>query len=143
MQLADFGTCAKMDEKGRVRTKGVIGTPDYIPPEILETQDGGGTYGAEADWWSAGIVLFELLLGDTPFFSDSLTGTFNLIQGHNPDTMEFPDDIEWSDDVKACIRKFLSPKSERLGAGPKGIAGIQEHPFFKSLDFSKLQCVAN
>lgn len=58
-----------------------IGTPDYMAPEVLTVINGDGktTYGPECDWWSVGIVAFEMLYGKTPFTEGTSTKTFNNI----------------------------------------------------------------
>lgn len=43
-----------------------VGTPDYISPEVLQSQGGDGIYGRECDWWSVGVFIYELLVGESP-----------------------------------------------------------------------------
>ncbi|KNC70698.1 hypothetical protein SARC_16770, partial [Sphaeroforma arctica JP610] len=49
-----------------------VGTPDYVSPEVLDSQGGKGYYGKECDWWAVGIVAYEMMCGDPPFSSESL-----------------------------------------------------------------------
>lgn len=127
LKLADFGTCMRMDRDGMVRSDTAVGTPDYISPEVLKSQGGEGYYGRECDWWSVGVFLYELLIGDTPFYADSLVGTYGKIMDHK-NSLLFPDDIEISKDAKHLICSFLTDRNLRIGQ--KGIAEIQKHRFF-------------
>lgn len=57
-----------------------IGTPDYIAPEVLTVMNGDGkTYGPECDWWSVGIIAYEMFYGKSPFTEGTSTKTFNNI----------------------------------------------------------------
>ncbi|XP_053878684.1 rho-associated protein kinase 2 isoform X4 [Malaclemys terrapin pileata] len=129
LKLADFGTCMKMDETGMVRCDTAVGTPDYISPEVLKSQGGDGCYGRECDWWSVGVFLFEMLVGDTPFYADSLVGTYSKIMDHK-NSLSFPDDVEISKHAKNLICDFLTDREVRLGRN--GVEEIKQHPFFKS-----------
>ncbi|NP_001154860.1 uncharacterized protein LOC100301953 [Xenopus laevis] len=129
LKLADFGTCMKMDQTGMVRCDTAVGTPDYISPEVLKSQGGDGYYGRECDWWSVGVFLFEMLVGDTPFYADSLVGTYSKIMDHK-NSLNFTDDVEISTHAKNLICAFLTDREVRLGRN--GIEDIKQHPFFKN-----------
>ncbi|XP_077166895.1 rho-associated protein kinase 2 isoform X2 [Paroedura picta] len=129
LKLADFGTCMRMDETGMVRCDTAVGTPDYISPEVLKSQGGDGYYGRECDWWSVGVFLFEMLVGDTPFYADSLVGTYSKIMDHK-NSLHFPDDVEISKHAKDLICAFLTDRDVRLGRN--GVEEIKNHPFFKN-----------
>uniref|UniRef100_A0A8C7H4K3 non-specific serine/threonine protein kinase n=1 Tax=Oncorhynchus kisutch TaxID=8019 RepID=A0A8C7H4K3_ONCKI len=129
LKLADFGTCMKMDSTGMVHCDTAVGTPDYISPEVLKSQGGDGYYGRECDWWSVGVFIFEMLVGDTPFYADSLVGTYSKIMDHK-NSLNFPDDVEISKDAKNLICAFLTDREVRLGRN--GVEEIKRHPFFKN-----------
>jgi len=109
LKLADFGTCMKMDSDGLVRSETAVGTPDYISPEVLRSQGGEGEYGRECDWWSVGVVLYEMLCGETPFYAESLVGTYGKIMDHK-NSLAFPDDCEVGKKAEDVIRKFLTDR---------------------------------
>ncbi|GAA6228818.1 rho-associated protein kinase 2-like isoform X2 [Lates japonicus] len=129
LKLADFGTCMKMDSTGMVHCDTAVGTPDYISPEVLQSQGGDGNYGRECDWWSVGVFIYELLVGETPFYAESLVGTYGKIMNHK-NSLVFPDDIEMSRDAKDLICAFLTDRTVRLGR--TGVDEIKCHPFFKN-----------
>ncbi|XP_068198967.1 rho-associated protein kinase 2-like isoform X2 [Antennarius striatus] len=129
LKLADFGTCMKMDSKGMVHCDTAVGTPDYISPEVLQSQGGDGYYGRECDWWSVGVFLYELLVGETPFYAESLVGTYGKIMNHQ-NSLVFPDDVEMSQDAKHLICAFLTDRKVRLGR--TGVDEVKLHPFFRN-----------
>ncbi|XP_077092778.1 rho-associated protein kinase 2 isoform X4 [Siphateles boraxobius] len=129
LKLADFGTCMKMDGTGMVHCDTAVGTPDYISPEVLKSQGGDGYYGRECDWWSVGVFIYEMLVGDTPFYADSLVGTYSKIMDHK-NSLNFPDDVEISQEAKNIICAFLTDREIRLGRN--GVEEIKRNPFFRN-----------
>lgn len=127
LKLADFGTCMRMGPDGLVRASNAVGTPDYISPEVLQSQNGEGVYGRECDWWAVGIFLYEMLIGDPPFYADSLVGTYGKIMDHR-NSLQFPDDVEISKEAKSLIRGLLTDRTKRLGKN--SVDEIKQHPFF-------------
>ncbi|KAF8787928.1 Rho-associated protein kinase 2 like protein [Argiope bruennichi] len=133
LKLSDFGTCVRMSEDGLVRSDTAVGTPDYISPEVLKSQNGNGEYGRECDYWSVGVFMYEILIGDTPFYAESLVGTYGKIIDHK-NSLTFPEDVEISKEAKDLICSFLTDRHERLGRN--GVEEIKRHPFFRSDDFT-------
>lgn len=58
-------------QTGMVHCDTAVGTPDYISPEVLKSQGGDGYYGRECDWWSVGVFIFEMLVGEWIFLLKS------------------------------------------------------------------------
>ena len=129
LKLADFGTCMKMGPDGMVRSETAVGTPDYISPEVLRSQGGTGEYGRECDWWSVGVFLYEMLVGDTPFYAESLVGTYGKIMDHQ-NALAFPEDVDMNAAAESLIRAFLTDRNSRLGKN--GVQEIMGHQFFRN-----------
>ncbi|CAL0316850.1 unnamed protein product [Lupinus luteus] len=108
-----------------------VGTPDYIAPEVLLKKG----YGMECDWWSLGAIMYEMLVGYPPFYSDEPMTTCRKIvnwQSH----LKFPVEARLSLEAKDLISKLLCNVSHRLGS--KGADEIKAHPFFEGVEWNKL-----
>lgn len=112
--------------------KQVIGTPEYIAPEVILRQG----YGKPVDWWSMGIILYEFLVGCVPFFGETPEELF----AHTIyDDIEWPEEKDWpvQPEAKAIITALLQQNPrDRLGTG--GAQEVKEHPYFHSLDWTNL-----
>ena len=137
LKLADFGSCIRLDENGLITSNVPVGTCDYISPEVLRAQEGNVSYGKEVDWWTVGIILYEILMGDPPFYSDTLAETYSKIMNHKKYLKFDDEDIELSDNARDLICKFICDKESRLGRN--GIAEIKSHSFFKGIDWDNIR----
>ncbi|XP_056451334.1 myotonin-protein kinase [Gadus chalcogrammus] len=136
IRLGDFGSCLRVLKDGMVHSSLAVGTPDYLSPEILRAVDGGGGYGPECDWWALGICAYEMLLGTTPFYAESISETYAKII-HFQDYFELPPlGPEVSDTARSFIAGLVCEREERLGSG--GFGDFRGHPFFCHLDWSAL-----
>ncbi|XP_064619813.1 citron rho-interacting kinase-like [Lineus longissimus] len=118
IKLADFGSAARLAQTHMVSFKMPVGTPDYISPELLmamNSPDGTAIYGEEVDWWSVGIVAYEMLYGTTPFTDDegSMVATYSNIMNHKL-CLVFPGDVSVSKDAVDLIKHLLTSANERL-----------------------------
>jgi chromosome segregation ATPase len=104
-----------------------VGTPDYISPEVLKSQGGNGHYGRECDWWSVGVVLYEMLLGDTPFYAESVIVTYKKIMEKK---FSYPSEVFISKPAKDLISRFLVDGDNRLGK--EGATQVKVHTFFNT-----------
>lgn len=137
VKLADFGTCMRMDSNKLVWCHTAVGTPDYISPEVLESQsseiNNKKAYGLECDWWSVGVFLYEMLFGDPPFSDPTLIGLYGKIMDHK-NSLQFDDAVEISPEAKHIICSFLTDAPKRLGR--HGVDEIKRHPFFINNDWT-------
>lgn len=129
LALTDFGLSKQnIDATGGATT--FCGTAEYIAPELLR----GQKYGAAVDWWSFGILLFEMMHGRTPFYDKNRKLMFYRIINTEP---SFPS--TFSPEAVDCIRGLLKVNEhERLGSGPRGAEDVKTTSFFRVLDFNAL-----
>jgi serine/threonine kinase 38 len=118
----------------RALAHSTVGTPDYIAPEVLLKRG----YGLEADWWSLGAVLFEMLVGYPPFYSDDPLATCRKIVGWRQH-LRFPPECGLSAEAKDLILSLMTDADARLGAGGGGASEIKAHAFFRGVDWSALE----
>ncbi|XP_027177477.1 serine/threonine-protein kinase 38-like [Coffea eugenioides] len=108
-----------------------VGTPDYIAPEVLLKRG----YSMECDWWSLGAIMYEMLIGYPPFYSDDPITTCRKIV-HWKNHLRFPDEARLSPEAKDLISRLLCDVEHRLGS--RGAEQIKAHPWFKDILWDKL-----
>lgn len=108
-----------------------VGTPDYIAPEVLLKKG----YGMECDWWSLGAIMFEMLIGYPPFYSDDpMTTCWKIVNWRS--SLIFPQELKLSPEAKHLMRRLLCDVDHRLGT--RGIEEIKNHPWFRDVPWDKL-----
>ncbi|XP_010540900.1 PREDICTED: serine/threonine-protein kinase 38 isoform X1 [Tarenaya hassleriana] len=108
-----------------------VGTPDYIAPEVLVKKG----YGMECDWWSLGAIMYEMLIGYPPFYSDDPMSTCRKIVNWKSH-LKFPEEAILSPDAKDLICRLLCSAKRRLGTN--GADEIKVHPWFGNVDWDNI-----
>jgi serine/threonine protein kinase len=127
--LTDFGLC-KENVSFDDTTNTFCGTAEYLAPEVLTGQG----YNKAVDWWSLGILFFEMTTGLPPFYSENTNLMYKKIL-HNK--LLFPPG--YSELGQSLVRGLLErDPRRRLGGGPSDATEVQKHPFFAGLDWEKL-----
>ncbi|KAF9763807.1 Serine/threonine-protein kinase MRCK alpha, partial [Nosema granulosis] len=128
IKLADFGSCIKM-EGGKARSSITVGTPDYVSPDILTSKSTENEYTETLDFWTLGVIIYEMIYGVTPFYSNTLVETYRKIT-----EVDFIFPFKIGENLKDLIQKLICRKEERLD-----ILGIKTHPFFSGIDWNKVK----
>lgn len=128
--LCDFGL-SKPDLANDQLTNTFCGTTEYLAPEVLLDEKG---YGKHVDFWSLGVLLFEMCCGWSPFYAEQTQEMYRLICYGK---IRFPKHVI-GDDGKQFVKGLLNRNPQnRLGA-KRGAAELKEHPFFQNIDWDLL-----
>ncbi|XP_046464879.1 cGMP-dependent protein kinase for isoform X2 [Neodiprion pinetum] len=131
VKLVDFGF-AKHLENGK-KTWTFCGTPEYVAPEVILNKG----HDISADYWSLGVLMYELLTGTPPFTGADPMKTYNIIL-KGIDAIEFPRSI--TRNATALIKKLCRDNpAERLGYQKGGISEIQKHKWFDGFNWEGLR----
>ncbi|XP_060519439.1 ribosomal protein S6 kinase alpha-5-like isoform X2 [Cylas formicarius] len=135
--LTDFGLSKELSRNdGEQRAYSFCGTIEYMAPEVVR----GGTQGHDiaVDWWSVGVLTYELLTGASPFTVEGEKNTQQEISRRIlKTTPPIPESL--GKDVADFISKLLiKDPRKRLGGGEDDAKELKEHPFFKNMDWSRL-----
>ncbi|XP_055039075.1 ribosomal protein S6 kinase alpha-3 isoform X8 [Misgurnus anguillicaudatus] len=129
IKLTDFGLSKEsIDHENKAYS--FCGTVEYMAPEVVNRR--GHTY--SADWWSYGVLMFEMLTGTLPFQGKDRKETMTMILKAKLGMPQF-----LSSEAQSLLRSlFKRNPSNRLGAGPDGVEEIKRHPFYANIDWNKL-----
>jgi len=139
MQSSDFTPLNRMDSrrkaeawksKRRALAYSTVGTPDYIAPEVF-LQTG---YDKSCDWWSLGVIMFEMLIGYPPFCSETPQETYSKIMDWR-NSLEFPPEVPISKTSRKAIKRFCDSSERRV----QSIDDIKQIRMFSSVDWENIR----
>uniref|UniRef100_A0A8C6LTJ2 non-specific serine/threonine protein kinase n=1 Tax=Nothobranchius furzeri TaxID=105023 RepID=A0A8C6LTJ2_NOTFU len=132
IKLADFGSAAKLTANKTVTAAAIpVDTHDFLSPEVLTAMNGGShsSYGVECDWWSLGVIAYEMIYAKSPFADATSPKTIRNIlnfQRFKNKPKQFVD----------LVQSLLCGAKERLG-----FEGLRCHSFFSNVDWNNLRQV--
>lgn len=109
-----------------------VGTPDYIAPEVF-MQTG---YNKLCDWWSLGVIMYEMLIGYPPFCSETPQETYRKVMNWR-ETLIFPPEVPISEKAKDLVLRYCTDAENRIGA--LSVDEIKCHPFFEAVDWEHIR----
>ena len=113
-----------------------MGTPDYIAPEVLQPKVG---YDFACDWWSLGVIMYECLVGYTPFYADDARRTCRKILDWRRH-LALPRDARarLSTRCVSCLAALLADARDRLG-GTHGLEDLKRHEWLRDVEWDHLR----
>ena len=109
-----------------------VGTAFYVAPEVLNKKG----YTQEIDWWSVGVIFYEMLVGYAPFCAQETQEVCSKILRFK-EYLQVPNDVKLSKEALDLIYKMISDSNDRLGKN--GSEEIKSHPFFKGIDWDNIR----
>ncbi|KAG5853842.1 hypothetical protein ANANG_G00030840 [Anguilla anguilla] len=129
VKIADFGLCKEGMGYGD-RTSTFCGTPEFLAPEVLTDT----SYTRAVDWWGLGVLVYEMLVGESPFPGDDEEEVFDSIVN---DEVRYPRFL--STEAIGIMRRLLRRNPERrLGSSEKDAEDVKKQPFFRGVDWETL-----
>ncbi|CAH1271534.1 PKN2 [Branchiostoma lanceolatum] len=129
LKIADFGLCKEGMAYGD-RTSTFCGTPEFLAPEVLTET----SYTRAVDWWGLGVLIFEMLVGESPFPGDDEEEVFDSIVN---DDVRYPRFL--STEAIAVMRRLLRRNPERrLGSTERDAEDVKKQPFFRNVNWDDL-----
>ncbi|KAK6480369.1 ribosomal protein S6 kinase alpha-6 isoform X1 [Huso huso] len=129
IKLTDFGLSKESVDQDK-KAYSFCGTVEYMAPEVVNRR--GHTQ--SADWWSLGVLMFEMLTGTLPFQGKDRNETMSMILKAKLGMPQF-----LSSEAQSLLRMlFKRNPANRLGAGSDGVEEIKRHAFFSTIDWNKL-----
>jgi len=129
VKIADFGLCKEGMGYGD-RTGTFCGTPEFLAPEVLTET----SYTRAVDWWGLGVLIFEMLVGESPFPGDDEEEVFDSIVN---DEVRYPRFL--SLEAIAIMRRLLRKNPERrLGASERDAEDVKKQAFFRNVNWEDL-----
>ncbi|XP_063472297.1 serine/threonine-protein kinase N1 isoform X6 [Symphalangus syndactylus] len=129
VKIADFGLCKEGMGYGD-RTSTFCGTPEFLAPEVLTDT----SYTRAVDWWGLGVLLYEMLVGESPFPGDDEEEVFDSIVN---DEVRYPRFL--SAEAIGIMRRLLRRNPERrLGSSERDAEDVKKQPFFRTLGWEAL-----
>jgi len=129
IKIGDYGLCKENMWYGST-TSTFCGTPEFMAPEILLDKK----YGRAVDWWAFGVLIYQMLLQQSPFRGEDEDEIYDAILADEP---LYP--IHMPRDSVSILQKLLTREPElRLGSGRRDAEEIMEHPFFKGIDWDDI-----
>jgi len=130
IKIADYGLC-KEDMWYGSTTSTFCGTPEFMAPEILLDKK----YGRAVDWWAFGVLIYQMLLQQSPFRGEDEDEIYDAILSDEP---LYP--IHMPRDSVSILQKLLTREPElRLGSGPTDAQEIMSHAFFRNINWEDIQ----
>ncbi|XP_027199333.2 serine/threonine-protein kinase N [Dermatophagoides pteronyssinus] len=129
VKIADFGLC-KLGIGYGDRTGTFCGTPEFLAPEVLTEN----TYTRSVDWWGFGVLIFEMLVGESPFPGDDEEEVFDSIVNEE---VKYPKFL--SLEAVSLMRRLLKkPPEKRLGSSERDSEDVKRQSFFRTMNFENL-----
>ncbi|KAH3779309.1 serine/threonine-protein kinase N2-like isoform X2 [Dreissena polymorpha] len=129
LKIADFGLCKEGMGFGD-RTRTFCGTPEFLAPEVLTEP----SYTRSVDWWGLGVLIFEMLVGESPFPGDDEEEVFDSIVNEE---VKYPRFL--STEAIAIMRRLLRRNPDRrLGSSERDAEDVKKQAFFRNLDWNEL-----